>query len=437
MSDQAPSSIDVAPLAVADAHGINFAWLIHLRWWSIAGQAATILVVDRLLGIPLPLGALFAIVAFGIATNLLALGWARRFAPNEGVLAGFMLLDVVLLTALLYLTGGPFNPFSFLYLVQIALAAVVLRAGFTWLLVAASGIGSALLFLDHRELVMPAMSHDEHMQVHLRGMWVAFVVAASFTVYFLLRVRKALSRRDEQLASIRTLAARRDKLAALGTLAAGAAHELSTPLSTIALVAKELERQIDPSSLAMDDIRLVRAEVTRCRAILEQMATDAGQTSGEPIDTVSLSDLLERALAELGTEAPVSLELDEEARALSLRAPRRALSRAFLVLVKNAREASPEGAHVKARAYLSGDALHIEVEDQGTGMTPSVLARAGEPFFTTKPPGRGMGLGIFVSRAVIERMGGKLDFHSIPGQGTVASVRLPLRGEMTASWTLT
>lgn len=437
MSERAPSSIDVAPLPIADAHGINFAWLVQLRFWSIGGQAATILVVDRLLGIPLPLASLFAIVAFGLATNLLALGWARRFAPNEGALAGLMLLDVVLLTALLYLTGGPFNPFSFLYLVQIALAAVVLRAGFTWLLVAASGIGSALLFLDHRELVMPAMSHDEHMQVHLRGMWVAFVVAASFIVYFLLRVRKALSRRDEQLASIRTLTAQHDKLAALGTLAAGAAHELSTPLSTIALVAKELERQTDPSSLAMDDIRLVRAEVTRCRSILDQMATDAGQTSGEPIVTVSLAELVESALAELGSEAAVSLEIDDRARALSFRAPRRALSRAFLVLVKNARDASPEGAHVKARAYLSGDTLHIEVEDQGTGMTASVLARAGEPFFTTKPPGHGMGLGIFVSRAVIERMGGRLDFQSSLGRGTVASVRLPLRGETTSSWTVT
>lgn len=433
-SERPSSSISSSPVAVADAHGINFAWLIRLRWWSISGQAATILVVDRLLGIALPLGPLFAIVAFGLATNVSALAWARRSAPKEGALALVMLLDVVLLTALLYLTGGPFNPFSFLYLVQIALAAVVLRAGLTWLLVVASGLGSALLFVAHRELPMPAMSHDEHMQVHLRGMWVAFVVAASFIVYFLLRVRKALSGRDEQLASIRLLAAKHDKLAALGTLAAGAAHELSTPLSTITLVAKELERQIDPTSLAFDDVRLIRAEVSRCRSILEQMALDAGQTSGEPIVSVSISALLDEALAELDTRAAVSVDIEEGARALSFRAPRRALSRAFVVLLKNAREASLESAHVRVRASLAGDTLHIDIEDEGAGMAADVLARAGEPFFTTKPPGQGMGLGIFVSRAVIERMGGELDFRSTLGQGTVASVRLPLQTETTSSW---
>lgn len=419
---------------VEDAHRINFSWLLRLRWWSIAGQAGTILVVDRLLDIPLPVGPLFALVGFGVISNLAARYASLRFRPGVRALAAVMLLDIVLLTALLYFTGGPFNPFSFLYLVQIALAAVVLPASFTWLLAAASGVGSALLFLDHRELEMPPLSHAEHMQIHLRGMWVAFIVAAGFIVHFLLRVRHAVSLRDAQLVEARAMAAQRDKLAALGTLAAGAAHELSTPLSTITLVAKELERQLDPDTVAADDIRLIRAEVTRCRDILEQMAVDAGQTSGEPIVHVTIAALLADAIEPVHAPA-VRVDMDAAARELSFPAPRRALSRALGVLVKNARDASPEEAHVNVLAHVTDGMLHIEVKDQGTGMTADVLARAGEPFFTTKPPGRGMGLGLFVSRAVIERLGGKLEFESVPGGGTTASVHLPLREDMPAKWT--
>lgn len=435
MSERASLAIEKA-LVITDAHGINFSWLLRLRWWSIAGQAGTVLVVEHLLRIPLPLVPLFTLIGFGVATNLAATFWAKHFAAREGALAAVMLLDVVLLTALLYLTGGPFNPFSFLYLVQIALAAVVLRAGFTWLLAAASGIGSALLFLEHRELHMPLMSHDEHMQVHLRGMWVAFVVAASFIVYFLMRVRRALALRDEQLATASILAAKRDKLAALGTLAAGAAHELSTPLSTIALVTKELERQVDAGNADPSDIRLIRAEVMRCRAILDQMAVDAGQTAGEPIVTVTVSALLEEALSDIHhAKTPADIHIEKAARDTLLRAPRRALSRSLGVLVANAFDASPEDMRVTVRAAVHDDMLHIEVEDRGAGMSSDVLARAGEPFFTTKAPGHGMGLGLFVSRAVIERMGGALELRSAWGQGTIASIRLPLKGEMAATKT--
>jgi len=413
-----------APTVPTDAHRINFSWLLRLRWWSIAGQAVTILVVDRLLAMPLPLAPLFSIVGFGLVTNLAAMAYARKHAPNELALAAIMLLDVVLLTALLYLTGGPFNPFSFLYLVQIALAAMILRAGYTWLLVAASGIGSALLFLDHHELALPPMSHDEHMAMHLRGMWVAFLVAAWFIVYFLLRVRKALAEREEQLAMARALAAKHDKLAALGTLAAGAAHELSTPLSTITLVAKELERHVDPDDAAIEDIRLIRAEVSRCRFILEQMASDAGQTMGEPITQVSLPDLLDEVVAH--EPRATRLHIDDSARTIELDVPRRAFARALRVLVKNAHDASCDTSPVTISARPDGDGLHIEVTDRGGGMSSDVLARAGEPFFTTKAPGHGMGLGLFVSRAVIERMGGSLELHSELGQGTVARISLPL-----------
>ena len=153
-----------------------------------------------------------------------------------------MALDVLLFSGLLYLTGGPNNPFSFLYLIPIALASITMRAAWTWMLVGLSLACSAFLFATHQPLALG--DHSRHMSLHLRGMWVAFGVAASFIVYFLLRVRRALERHERELDAARAGGARQERLASLATLAAGAAHELLTPLSTIAVIAGDLQRDV-------------------------------------------------------------------------------------------------------------------------------------------------------------------------------------------------
>src|SRR6185312_12802900 len=219
---------------------INFGWLIRLRFATIAGQAITVAVVRFGLGVPIHLAPLAAIIALEAVSNLVGLGLARIRSPREAWLLAVMAFDVLAFSALLYFTGGPENPFSFLYLVPIAIAAITLRSAWTWALVFLSLASSAVLFVQHRPLPTNG-DHASHMALHLRGMWVAFSVAAAFIVYFLLRVRRALGLRDAELESSRNLAARQQRLASLATLAAGAAHELATPLSTIAVVAKELE----------------------------------------------------------------------------------------------------------------------------------------------------------------------------------------------------
>jgi two-component system, sensor histidine kinase RegB len=215
------------------------------------------------------------------------------------MVAAVMGLDVLLLTGLLSFSGGSFNPFSCLYLVHIALAAVVLSPRLTWILAAWSLGCFALLF------VIPAWlpgsggaPHAEHMRLHLEGMWAAFGVAAGFIVYFVQRVTRALADREAELVAARNLTARNQRFGALATLAAGAAHELATPLSTIAVVAKEIERQLQrrPSSAeTVADARLIREQVTRCQAILAQLAADAGQGTGAAIVPIALADLVDLA----------------------------------------------------------------------------------------------------------------------------------------------
>lgn len=414
-------------------HAINFSWLLTLRWGAAAGQIAIILIVNRLMRIELPLVALGAIIGIELASNAACALWARR-APEirEWMLGLLMMLDVLLLTALLYFTGGPSNPFSFLYLVNIALAAVVLRPAATWALVAGSLACFGLLFFT--EVPLPSTagtdSHTGHMWMHLQGMWVAFGVAASFIVYFIQRVTHALARREIELAVARARTARHEKLASLATLAAGAAHELATPLSTIAVVAKELERQLERGARNADEVadaRLIRQQVERCREILSHLAADAGESAGETIGAVAVEELLTAAMSGVAERGRIAVAIDERARGQALYAPARALAQALRGVLKNALQASPPQAAVALRVVRAEDAWRIEVWDSGAGMPPEVLARAGEPFFTTKHDGgpqRGMGLGLFLTRAVLERLGGRLELDSAPGRGTSATMIL-------------
>ena len=292
----------------------------------------------------------------------------------------------------------PSIPFSFLYLVEIALAAVIVRARWTWTLVLVSLVGSGALFVGQRQMLV---SRGDHMQLHLRGMWVAFGVAASFIVYFLLRVRRDLEAREAELVEAQRRVDRQERLASLATLAAGAAHELATPLATIALAARELERHLERAqadATSLEDVHLIRAQVDRCRAILDGMAADAGQSAGESAAEVGVAELLRAAAEGLRAAPPIAIEIGG-VNGQRLRVPPRAVAQAIKSLLKNAQDASPHGAAVSLRAGVSGGSIAIEVIDRGEGMPAAVLARAGEPFFTTKEPGRGMGLGLFLTRA--------------------------------------
>lgn len=408
---------------------ITLQWVLRLRWWAAAGQLATAVATRELLGLHFSLGWVVALIAATAGSNLiLARMLQRGMKPSERGLAGILLLDMLLLTALLALTGGPNNPFSVLYMVHITLAAVVLGPRWAWPLVAL-GVGSygALFLLKYGGA--PAHLQHGHYPFHLQGMWVAFGIAACVITYFVTRIATELRAREVENAALRDRAARSDKLAALSTLAAGAAHELGTPLSTIALVARELECSLDRGTATglglRDDAHLIRTEVERCREILRQLHADAGQTLGElpePIAAEAFSEQLRRTLGPLDSARVV---LDCALGAEPLRVPQRTFLQILRSLVRNALDAGPDA--VTVRVHRIGDALRVRVEDRGSGMPPEVLRRAGEPFFTTKPPGRGMGLGLFLARAVAERFGGSLELSSTLGVGTVATLDLPWR----------
>jgi two-component system, sensor histidine kinase RegB len=420
---------------IGTAQAINLGWLIKLRWGAIAGQVVTIAVVRWLMDTPLELTPLAAVVTLEVVTNLGATLWRRRGDTGEGTLVLLLAADVLFLTALLSFSGGSSNPFSFLYLVHIALAAVVLRSGWTWILVALSMLASGTLFLwegtDHG-------AHGQHMRLHLEGMWVAFTVAAAFIVYFVTRVRRALADREADLSAERQTAARNEKLAALATLAAGAAHELATPLGTIAVISRELERRATGNGAAAgtaghdpglrEDLALIRQQVDRCRQILDGMAAEAGEGTGEGFTETTVRGLFQSAMEAMNVPAGTTAvrdATDAATAATPVMLPVATLAQAIRGLLRNALDASAGDGEVTLHGRLENEKLVVQVNDRGTGMAPEVLARAGEPFFTTKPPGSGMGLGLFLTRSIAERLGGGLELRSVAGQGTSAVLRVP------------
>lgn len=414
-----PSRPDPVPLV----------WLVRLRWGSLAAQVVTLLVGVLALGEPLRAGGL-AVPALTLASNagLLALRSRRRELPPH-VAGALLVLDALGLTALLFLCGGPSNPFSTLYLVYVTLAALTL--GFRWaaVLVGVSGAGYAALFLAGDDAA--TMAHMHHsasaFSAHLQAMWVAFTVTAALVAYLVARVARELHARERELALAQRTAARAEKLASLSSLAAGAAHELGSPLATIAVASKELElalAKLSPASDLAEDARLIRAEVDRCQRILREMSGRSGEPMGEVPEPVSVETLLGEVRQRVGA---ASLPVDVGAGVpRQVVVPVRGLVQSLESLVRNALDAGGERGEVRLRVERAEESVRFEVEDHGAGLSPEALARVGEPFFTTKAAGQGMGLGLFLATAFAQRWQGRLFLDSAPGRGTRAVLELPL-----------
>jgi two-component system sensor histidine kinase RegB len=215
---------------------------------------------------------------------------------------------------------------------------------------------------------------------------------------------------------------------ALTTLAAGVAHELGTPLGTIAVAAKELQRTAAgmdlPNSGIAEDAALIRAEVDRCRKILDQMAEPSGSTLGEDFQPVVWTELQADLTEGLAAEDRARVAFHWPVAACG-RMPRQGLTRALRAILANALEATPRPGEVQVAARQDSGRWHLEITDPGTGMVPEVLTRAGEPFFTTKATGAGMGLGLFLARTFAEQLGGELEIASRPDQGTQVRMSWP------------
>ena len=440
---------EIPERAASERVRINVSWLLKLRRAAVLGQLATIAAVALVARVPLPLLPLLLITALGLVANVglqLWFLWQSQSGPEEDwvrvgrpLLGSVLLFDILLLIALLYFTGGAGNPFAAFFIVNLVLSTVML--GWRWLrvVIGTAIVGYAGLILYHVPLIgvggptltyhMPGSApHPRDASLFAWGALVSFIAVAVFTVYFVRSLTFELREKERELEAIRKRREDAARLEALANLAAGAAHELSSPLSTIAVVAKELERELERAGDGgqIEDAQLIRTEVARCRKIIDQMSLDAGESVGEEMVPIRAADLIERAIEKLEGRDRVHVELGPTADA-ELLGPMTALTRALRALVRNALDASPPNATVDVTVEPQGRHLAFCVTDRGSGMDRETLSRAGDPFFTTKDPGRGMGLGLFVVRTLAERLEGRLDLQSEPGRGTTARLELPAR----------
>ena len=451
--------ISVWPVNEATAN-IAFAWLLHLRWGAVLCQAILIFAAYSYLEVAIPIFFVSTIIVFEAASNLFFtyLHRLKKIIP-EWLFGLVMFLDIIFLTALLYYTGGPMNPFTFLYLVHIVLGAVLMRANWSWsltvftvlcygsffiidpeflgrlpLILPGGFIGGALI----QETCHPALAEytllPDHMKLHLKGMLLAFAITAFFIVFFVGRIQKALEDHQQTLVSLEEERARSEKLASLATLSAGAAHEFSTPLSTIAVAAGEMLHQLNDGNInqgLIDDAQLIKDQVKACKNILYQMAADAGEHLGESLEKYSVEQVVQQALIEFAAEDQARITI-ENAADISILVPFRTLVRTLKGLLKNAIDASHPASPVFLRCFKDDTFLYFQVADKGSGMDKETRSRATEPFYTTKEQGKGLGLGLFLAQNVAEQFGGGLTISSEESAGTTVTIRFAMSHIRTA-----
>jgi two-component system, sensor histidine kinase RegB len=416
-------------------------WFLHLRWVAVAGQLLTMAVVVWVLNIKLPESGMLALMGVTAITNFGYSFWLQHLRksglqpadrlPTYQVVSSLMLIDLAVLTGMLYFTGGLTNPFALFYFVNIAVAGAILTPAWAWTVWFVTVLSVTSLLLRSQLLVELNNSNlqaDGVWTLAKLGYIVSFATCGGVITYFVTVLTGELKQRELALKEAEDARVRNRQLEALATLAGGAAHELASPLSTIAVVAKELSRSLEKNGARENDkkdVSLIRSELDRCRQILDRMTSAAGEAAGERLDAITLDRFLEETLLGLREPQRVKVTVAEAAKTKKNLLPLQATAQAIRNLVQNALDASQPGEGIVVRADLVDSNWRILVIDRGDGMTPEVLTRVGEPFFTTKEPGRGMGLGLYLTQNVLRRLNGELKFTSRPGQGTTAEILLP------------
>jgi two-component system sensor histidine kinase RegB len=405
--------------------------LVRLRWLAAIGQTAAILVVRFVLDFDFPFWSCLAITTLAVLLNLAV---RLRFHSTQwlepGLAACLLGFDIAQLAGLLFLTGGLLNPFAFLFLGPVLISATALPQRFTVMLGAFAVFCATLLVFFHYPL--PWDSDDSLLlpPIFMVGEWVSILLAIGFIGLYASQITDESQKLSDALAATELALAREHHLSQLDGLAAAAAHELGTPMSTIAVIARELERAIPADAPHGDDVRLLREQATRCREILAKL-TELSATD-QPFDRTPLTSLIEEVVA---PHRNFGVAIDVETPADRAREPATSRNPAILYglgnIIENAVDFARE--RVVVDADWTGDDVVVTITDDGPGFLPEILSRIGEPYVSSrrqKPEineseGTGLGLGFFIAKTLLERSGARLTYGNRrnAGQGAVIAVR--------------
>ena len=428
-------------IAASDLHHprryIRLDTILRLRWLAALGQLVAIFVVLQGLEFDLPILPCVTIIGLSALLNLvlqMAFNPMQRLEPAYA--AALLALNIAELAGLLYFTGGLQNPFSFLFLAPVLISATALPIRLTIALGVLAIACASVLGFFHLPLPWEADEPLEFPPIYLFGVWLSIVLAIGVTSLYAFQVTEEARKLSDALAATELVLTREQHLTQLDGLAAAAAHELGTPLSTIFLISRELEKTVHDNPALAGDLKTLREQAQRCRDILAKI-TQLSAT-GAPFDQMPLSTLIEEAVAphrDFGIAIKVRIAVAGASEPVGMRNP------AILYGVGNILENAVDFARetVEVNAWWNADTVEIVISDDGPGIAPDMLKRIGEPYLSRRPSAEasehsGLGLGIFIARTLLERTGAKVSFtnRTFPDHGAVVQIAWPRSSFETA-----
>jgi two-component system, sensor histidine kinase RegB len=412
--------------------------LVRLRWLAVIGQISAVIAVKYGLGFDLPLGLCLALIALSAAINILmTLRWPATLRLSGEPAALLLSYDIAQLAGLLYFTGGLQNPFAFLFLVPVTVSASSLPLIWTLLVCGFALVSVSFLAFFHWPLPWDTANPLVVPPAYIGGMWVALVSGTVFSTIYARRITEEARQMSSALNATELVLERQQRLSALDGLAAAAAHELGTPLATIALVAKELRREFPTTSPHSEDLDLLMSQAARCREILSRLA-NRGAIADHILETEKLSVMVENLVAPLrGSDAHVIVDISGDegiAEPVIRRNP--AITYGLGNLLENALDFAKS--EVKVTGRWTAREITLAVTDDGPGFDGTIKDRLGDPFITTRPGfgtrepedrdgHEGMGLGVFIAQTLLQRSGAtvKLSNRASPETGAMIQISWP------------
>lgn len=403
----------------------NLVRLTIVRGITWTGFLLAIIVGVKFLAFDLPVAAVLSVVIAMGALNI-ATWWrlGRPRAVSHLEYLAHLLADIAGLTLLFYFSGGSTNPFITYYLVPVTIAAATLPWRHAWIIAACSMAGYSFLMLYYHAI--PQLGHinsDSLLNLHVLGMWLNFGLSAGLVTFFIYKMAHALRSRDKALSRTREAALRNEQVLAVATQAAGTAHELGTPLSTMAVLLKEMQDDAPNDGPLQQDIALLRQQVDVCKSRLQHLVTHADRRRMAEPEVLDAADWLAGVVQRwLVIRPDVSHQIDvTKRRGRPWLAVDATLDQALTNLLNNAADANPE--HVSIRLDWQDESVIIDIRDHGPGIAMSIADQLGDTFISTKS--KGMGIGLFLTHATINRFGGGVSLYNHPEGGTLTEVTLP------------
>lgn len=418
--------------ALADhAQHLNYWVMIRTLVLILLGIAAVICLWDGAVDLPFTEILIALVILTGV--NLLTFSRLRQALPvTELEFFIQLLIDLFCLSAVFYFSGGANNPFVSYFLVPVCISAATLGSAYTFIITGLSILSYSLLLFFNVPLPVLAPDHHQHhnnsLNLHVLGMWLNFFISAGLITYFVVKMARDLRAQEVQLNRWREDQLRDEQVMAVATLAAGTAHELGTPLSTMKVLISELREEYVDNPQLHKDLTLLQGQVNQCATTLRDLVNKAEQAKDGKIAAESVQTYCDNLIQRwkvLRPDVKSHIEFAQDIPAISaIFSP--TIAQAILNLLNNAADASPEDIHIYIQWDM--DSILWMIEDSGPGIAEEVSAHLGKSFISTK--NKGLGIGLLLTQATINRHGGTVTLHKRIPKGTITRMQIPLTAAM-------